>query len=345
MSGFDPWFQASASLPVWLAGALAALAVFGGALAFGRAGQAGRAGLAWRGSLILVGAGLAWVLADSLGSRDQSAARRSLDARAAELTMRALAPGSPLACLDAVSNPTVEEACEKSVFASAETVAAAVAYIDARIGLLADGIDLAARDRAYAASIERQRRGIESDRFGLVAHVLTMRGCDVERCDGLKLLRDPQRVIANLRDRNFEAHVVLHASAWRSDGQAPAVAAGPAVAAAPIVTTTGTAPPTGKIDYPSAASIPAISIMNAEPPLSQAEANATANTAPPAPPPATKPAASPPLPQPRRQSSREPAPPLPPPGTQQQAPQPTLAAPNPGAPQAAPGTSRWGGGN
>ncbi len=355
MAGFDQWFHASASLPVWLAGALAALAVFGGALAFGRAGQTGRTGTAWRFALILVGAGLAWILADSLGSRDQSAARRSLDARATELTLRALAQGSPLACLEALANPTVEEACEKSVFASAESVAAAVAYIDARIGLLADGFELAARDRAYAASIERQRRGIESDRFGLVAHVLTMRGCNAERCDGLKLLRDPQRVIANLRDRNFEANVVLYATAWRSDGQTqPAGVAGPAVAAAPSVTTTGAAPTTGKIDYPSAASIPAISIMNAEPPLSQAEANATANAVPQNAPGAAKPAA--PLPQPRRQSAREPAPPppLPPPGTQslpqqtqspqQQVQQPTLAAPVPAAPPA-PSIPRWGSGN
>ena len=231
------------------------------------------------------------------------------------------------------------------MFASAETVAAAVAYIDARIGLLADGIDLAARDRAYAASIERQRRGIENDRFGLVAHVLTLRGCNAERCDGLKLLRDPTRVIANLRERSFEANVVLYASAWRSEGQqAPAVAVAPAIASAPIVTTTGAAPTTGAIDYPSAASIPAISIMNAEPPLSQAEANATSNAAPPAPPPAAKPAT------PRRQlavsrpANRCQPPPLPPPGTQQlQSPQqPTLAAPTPVAPQTASGNSRWG---
>ncbi len=34
--------------------------------------------------------------------------------RAAELTARALAPGSPLGCLDAVANALVEHACEKS---------------------------------------------------------------------------------------------------------------------------------------------------------------------------------------------------------------------------------------
>ena len=51
-----------------------------------------------------------------------------------------------------------------------------MAYVDARLALLADGLDLAARDPRYAASIERLRRAIESDRYGLVAHVLATPG-------------------------------------------------------------------------------------------------------------------------------------------------------------------------
>ena len=176
-----------------------------------------------------------WILVDGVSGRDQTAARRVLDARAAELTLRAIAPGSPLACLEAVSNQTIEAACEKSLFASAETVAAAVAYVDARLTLLADSLELAARDRSYETSIERVRRSIEADRFGVVAHVLATRGCTAENCPALKLLRDPRSVAANLRERNFDANVVLHASAWRPDGPAPVATApsGPALAAAP----------------------------------------------------------------------------------------------------------------
>jgi len=318
MLSFDQWLSGSLNsapgafaMPVWAAGALAALLFFVGVLAFARATQIGRAGVVYRVALVLVGAGLMWVLADRSGGRDQTAARRMLDARATELTLRAIAPGSPLPCLEAVANPTVEAACEKSLFASPEMVAAAVAYVDARLTLLADGLELAARDRSYEVSLERWRRAIEADRFGVVAHVLATRGCTAEQCAALKLLRDPRRVAANLRDRSFDANVVLHASAWRPDGSAPTAAApsGAAVAAAPapLPATTGAAagpPASGKYDFPSAASIPAISIMNSEPPLSAGEANGTTAAAPAAPPRAAAP---------RRQSARETPPPALPP--------------------------------
>jgi hypothetical protein len=279
--------------------------------------------------LVLVGAGLMWVLVDSLGGRDQTAARRALDARATELTLRAIAPGSPLACLEAVANPTVEESCEKSLFANAETVAAALAYVDARLTLLADSLELAARDRSYGASVERLRRSIEADPFGVVAHVLSTRGCTADDCAAFKLMRDPKRVIANLRERSFDAHVVLHAAAWRPDAPALTASSGPAVAAAPPPATTGAAaPPAGRFDYPSAASIPAISIMNAEPPLPPGDPGPAppqnANAAPPqnGAPAVRAPAA-------RRQSARET------PQVPQQTPQPAPSVPLPLAP---PGT-------
>lgn len=331
MSGFDQWLSgglnavtgAYAALPVWAAGALAALLCFLGVMAFARSAQIGRAGAAWRVALVLVGAGLTWVLVESLGRRDQTVGRSVLDARSAELTLRAIAPGSPLACLETVANATIEAACEKSLFASPETIAAAVAYVDARLTLLADGLELAARDRSYEASIERSRRAMEADRFGVVAHVLATRGCTTENCPALKLLRDPGRVAANLRERSFDANVVLHAAAWRSDAPAAPASApsAPALAAAPPATvTTGIAPPpAGRFDYPSAASIPAISIMNAEPPLPSGEANAGA---PPQAQTAAPPAPAARAPAPRRQSA-------------QQAPQPAPSVPMPLAP---PGT-------
>jgi hypothetical protein len=236
------------------------------------------------------------------------------------------------------------------LFASAESVAAAVAYVDARISLLAASQELSQSDRKISEIAERWRRAIEGDRFGLVAHVLRNRGCSADRCEELKLLHDPQRVLVNLRERSFEAHVVLYAAAWRGGARprsvpetpAPAVAASPAVADVPAASTTGTAP----IDYPTAASIPAISIMNAEPPLSPAEAQALGTS-----PPATKPAAPAPQPaQARRQPARDSSPPpLPPPGTQlsQQPPQsaPQAAPPVQIAPPATSNIPRWGGGN
>jgi hypothetical protein len=336
MSGFDQWLSGSLSsvggasaLPVWAAGAVAALLFFAGVRAFPRAALPGRAGLPWRVALLAVGAGLMWVVADSLGGRDRSAERHVVEARAIELTLRAIAPGSPLACLDTVANETIEAGCEKSLFASPQTVAAAVAYVDARLNLLADSLEVATRDRGYEPSIERMRRALEPDRFGVVAHVLAGRGCTAENCTALKLFRDPRHVATNLRERSFDANVIVHAAAWNAQPSTPAatpVAAAPtapALASVPSATTGVAIPPSGKYDFPSSASIPAISIMNAEPPMPAAENSPSpAGTA-----------APPAKPAPRRQTAREtpaaqqqppqgpapvpmpPMPPLPPPGT------------------------------
>ncbi|MBN8964272.1 MAG: hypothetical protein J0H89_02590, partial [Rhizobiales bacterium] len=161
--------------------ALAALAALG-VLAFRYAGSAGKAGLFWRGTLVLVGGILSWLLVSRLPALEQPTGRAALQTRAMELTARAIAPGSALACLDAVANAAVEEGCEKALFATPEAVAAAVAYVDARYSLLAPAIALARRDPSYRPMLERLQRAMEADRFGLVAHVLTTRGCTVSEC-------------------------------------------------------------------------------------------------------------------------------------------------------------------
>jgi hypothetical protein len=338
MSGFE-WLSASAGsaggasvLPVWAAGALAALLCFAGVHAFTRAARTGRRSLPWRVALLLVGGGLMWVVTDSLGGRDRSTARSVLEARMTELTLRAIAPGSPLACLDTVANETIEAGCEKTLFANPQTLAAAVAYAEARLNLLADAVEVVARDRSYEPSIERLRRSLEADRFGMVAHVLAGRGCTAEQCLALKLFRDPKHVTANLRERSFDANVIIHAATWGVP-VVPSVPvatttppSAPALAAVPSAATTGVAsPPSGKYDFPSSASIPAISIMSAEPP-GQAGDNA--------PPPSQQnatPAAPAAKPAPRRQTARETPPPA------QQPPQPQQQGAMP-APLPPPGT-------
>ena len=295
-------------LSVFLMGAvLAVLAVFG-VVAFRRAGQAGTSGMLWRGALVMVGAIVAWGLLDRPANREHAADRRAFDARVAELTARAIAPGSALACLDAVASAAVEAACEKALFSSPEATAAAVAYVDARFSLLSPGFALAARDPSYEPVLQRLRRAIESDRFGLVAHVLTTRGCNSSDCADIKLMRDPSRVLANMKARTFDTHVVMHGLAWHPPGTAlaaaPPHAAEPAPsmpsASRPPEPTIGTGhgvPVSSKYDFPSSASIPAVSIMNAEPAL-------------PPEPRAAPPAAAPRQSSaPRRQSSRESAPP------------------------------------
>ena len=192
-------------LTVFVAGAMLALLAAFGVVAFRRAGESGLSGNLWRGGLIVVGIVLAWIVLDRSSIRDQMAERRSIETRAAELTVRAMAPGSALACLDAVAGATIETACEKALFASPEAVAAAVAYVDARFSLLASSIAVGQRDPAMRPAIERLRRAIEGDRFGLVAHVLMTRGCTSTDCPDLKLVRDTSRIMSNMRSRAFDA--------------------------------------------------------------------------------------------------------------------------------------------
>ena len=252
----------------------------------------------WGVTAVLAAAAVAWVATDRWSQHELAVARRALDARFSELTQRALAPGSSLSCLDAIVNATVEAACEKALFASPEATAAAVAYADARLTLLADGVAHAVRDPDYAPALERLRRGLEADRYGVVAQALVSRGCTAEACPVLKLLHDPQRVAANLKERTFDANVVLNASLWRPEGAALA-AAPAATLPPPSLSATGaatTATPSGKFEYPSAASIPPVSIMTPEPPLSKQEETALAPA----------PAAAPPArPQPARRPPRD----------------------------------------
>jgi len=211
-----------------------------------------------------------FVLVDRMATDDRAAQRRALSARDAELTARTLAPGSALACLDGTAGEAVENACEKAVFAGPQNTAAAVAYVSARLSLLADGLALAERDPGFAAVLAGSRRAIELDRFGIAAHVLSTRdGCTVERCPAFFLLRELDTIKANMKVHAFETYVGRYSSAWNAepDKQTPVAAKEPAniPQAAESNAQTVTAKPTAKFDYPSAASIPAISIMNAEP--------------------------------------------------------------------------------
>jgi hypothetical protein len=247
-------------------------------LALRRFGYEGPAGTFWFCAMALVGGTVIYMALDNVAGGDQTAERRTIEARAAELTARALTPGSPLGCLDAVENALVENACEKSLFASAEAVAAAVAYVDARLSLLPASASLARRDPTYRPSYERLRRGLEADRYGVVAHVLTTRGCNVADCPEIHLLGDSPRVLANIKDHAFEAALGVHALGWANGAVASAQPIAPSMALPSA--TTGVGPPMAstapaapaapvvaspKFDFPSASSIPPISIMNPEP--------------------------------------------------------------------------------
>ena len=153
---------------------------------------------------------------DRLATNERMAEQRDLRLRDSQLSVSALAPGSPLACLDGVAGEQVENACERAVFADAQSTARAVAYVTARLALLADVSAVAQRgDRDLLAAFANARRAIELDRYGIAAHVLAVRdGCTTERCAAFAMFQDTGALKANLKVRAFETYVARYASAW-----------------------------------------------------------------------------------------------------------------------------------
>jgi hypothetical protein len=285
MPGIDP-VTGTLTLPLAGAAALAAIFVVLCLLAYSRSGREGPIGTLACAALVLVGAAVTWFILDGSGRRELAAERRALDARALELAGRAIAPGSALACLDASAGEAVEASCEKSLFATPESTAAAASYVAAQLALLRDGTDFARRgDATYAAALTHLRRAVELDRFGLVAQVLAMRdGCMPDRCPALALLGDPSRVSANLAERTYDAYVIRYAGAWPTGLKPPG---GTAALPSNATAVAGTAP--GELFFPSADSIPAVNIMSAEPGQTTGTATATPSAKPPAPPPRRQP--------------------------------------------------------
>jgi hypothetical protein len=283
--GLDP-LAGTFTLPIWTAGALAALFVVFCMLAFDRAGREGLIGALARFSLVLIGVAVTWfVLA---ARQDAGADRRALAARVSTLAVRATAPGSPLACLDANAGDAVVRACERALFWTPEAAAAAVSYVAAQLDLFSDLSALVRRGDAGAESmLAALRRSIEADRFGLVAHVLATRdGCTVEQCPATALMRDAKRVNDNLAQRAYELYVARYAAAWPVASPRPVAQGMPSVAPGlpPSASAFAARPPGPDVFFPSAASIPPVNIMTAEPPA-EPETTGSAPARTPTPPP------------------------------------------------------------
>jgi hypothetical protein len=280
MGRIDPQILAltAAISPLWIAALSAALLVLTVcALVFRRSHKGFFAALG-RCFLVILTAGLSasliWAVLDNAAVRDRDAQRSALRLRAGELTAQALAPGSALACLDALAGETVQAACEREVFATPATVASAVAYVAAQYALLSDMTAFSKQSGAgLADDLLHLRRRLEADPFGLLAHVLVRRdGCTSEQCQGFALLRDPSHVRTNIIARTLQHYLDHYREVWARLPDAGAVGVAD-------LTPTGAADPSKRkvpvnIDFPSAASIPPISIMNPEPKATPAIAEA-----------------------------------------------------------------------
>ena len=207
-----------------------------------------------------------------------------------------------LSCIDDMAGETVLTACEKVLFGSSESVAAAVSYMSARIGRLTALGDVASANRNVTPELQALRRSIERDRYGLAAYVLLVRDhCTPSDCAAFRSLTDRNQIVANMGERIYDGLVTRYAPFWNAPAQTP-VAAGIAGPLAGFPTSLPTGRPTNA-EFPSAASTPPVSIMNPEPgqPAAARVPAAAANTPAPSPRPAAAPAvaAKKPPPKPR----------------------------------------------
>jgi hypothetical protein len=198
-----------------------------------------------------------------------------------------------LACIDDLAGDAVLNACEKTLFGSAESAAAAVTYAASQITRLTSFGDLAAAEQHTTPELQALRRAIERDRYGLMAYVLMARDhCSPSACAAFRSLGDSRQISSNMDDRVYENLITRYAASWN----APAPASAPAAAGGLIA---GLPPsvPTGKptnAEFPTAASTPPVNIMTPEPapkPPAAPKPQAAATAAPaPRPAPAASPA-------------------------------------------------------
>ena len=182
----------------------------------------------------------------------------------------AMAATPALSCIDDLAGETVLTACEKTLFGSAESTAAAISYAASQITRLTAFGDVATVNSNLTPEVEALRRAIERDRYGLMAYVLVARDrCTPQACPAFRSLANSRQLMTNMDDRVYEGLVLRYSGSWGAPPVMPANAATPSGALAALPPTAGVTVPTGKpttmIDFPSASSTPPVSIMTPEP--------------------------------------------------------------------------------
>ena len=271
----------SATLPMWLALATAVVVALIALVALLRAEKSVANGALAIITLLAIGVAAAATLRGPAASPEKSTA-----VAAATAPFTSSLPA--LSCLDELAGDMVLTACEKSLFGSPESVAAAVSNSAVLLDRLRAYGDVAAADKVMTPDLALLRRAVERDRYGLFAYVLQVRDrCMPDSCPAYASFADHKQIASNMGERYYEGLLTRYAPAWNAP---PAMATGvPGVASL-----SGLPPsmPTGKptnAEFPSSSSIPPISIMTDTPaPAPKPPANAQA-----APRPATKKQAAP----------------------------------------------------
>jgi hypothetical protein len=197
-------------------------------------------------------------------------------------------------CIDDLAGDAVLAACEKALFGSPDTAAAAVSYAAAQLARLAAAGDAATANKNMTPELQALRHAVEHDRYGLMAQVLSARDhCTPSECAVFASLTDRRQIAANMDERTYDGLISRYAPVWN----APTTSA----PAAALLSSLPTGRPTNA-DFPTAASIPPVSIMNPEPPVRGAPPSGNAASTP-RPAPALAAAKKPAAPKPPRASA------------------------------------------
>ena len=151
-------------------------------------------------------------VAATMGGNGSAGRAPSVEARSASAVGSSL---PALACLDDLAGDTVLSACEKALFGSAESVAAAVSYAASQLERLTTYGDVASANKNMTADLAALRRAVERDRYGLVAQVLAENyRCTPTDCPAFRLFSNRRQVMANMEARAFDGLVARYAASW-----------------------------------------------------------------------------------------------------------------------------------
>src|SRR6202171_5127271 len=138
-----------------------------------------------------------------------------------------------LSCIDDLAGETVLTACEKGLFGSAESTAAALSYAASQITRLTALGDVAAANARMTGELQMVRRAVERDRYGLMAYALAARDhCTPSDCAAFRALAGRNQIAANMDERVYDGLIARYAPSWN----APAAAAPVAMLAPPMPT-------------------------------------------------------------------------------------------------------------
>lgn len=204
---------AAVSLPGWAvaAGGLGVVLLL--ILLFRPRGDSGVAVLAQLAVVAIIG-GTAYFGLKQFEDNSRLGERRAIEERAETLLTQVNQSDSVFGCLNATATD-LDEACEKIIFAKPERIASAVSLTANRIALLYDATVYSTRDPIFLDRFDHLRKSLEADPYGLVAHVLaTEHKCIPDSCTRYRILKDVEKVKANLVSGKFDGLLAKYKESW-----------------------------------------------------------------------------------------------------------------------------------